>query len=85
MPTLPYRAMIPQNAQHILAAGRCISSDTDANSAIRVQATCMASGQAAGAAAAIAAKQKLPVKEISVEKIRQALKGIGAIVPYKDF
>lgn len=85
VPTLPYRAMIPQNAQHILAAGRCISSDTDANSAIRVQATCMASGQAAGAAAAIAAKQKLPVKEISVEKIRQALKGIGAIVPYKDF
>ena len=85
VPMLPYRAMIPKNAQHILAAGRCISSDTDANSAIRVQATCMASGQAAGAAAAIAAKQKLPVKEISVGKIRQALKGIGAIVPYKDF
>lgn len=85
VPTLPYGAMIPKNAKHILAAGRCISSDTDANSAVRVQAPCMACGQAAGAAAAIAAKQKLPVKEVPAEKIRQALTGIGAIVPHRDF
>ena len=52
--TVPLRALIPEGSRHMTAAGRCISSDQLANSALRVQATCMATGQAAGAAAALA-------------------------------
>lgn len=85
VPTLPYGAMIPKKAEHILAAGRCISSDTDANSAIRVQAPCMALGQAAGVAAAIAAKRNLPVKAVPVQEIRLRLTALGAIVPQGNF
>lgn len=85
VPTLPYRAMLPKRTRFILAAGRCVSSDTDANSALRVQAVCMASGQAAGAAAAIAAKSRRLLLQVPVEEIRQALKKIGAIVPQEDF
>ena len=77
--------MIPKKAEHILAAGRCISSDTDANSAIRVQAPCMALGQAAGVAAAIAAKRNLPVKAVPVQEIRLRLTALGAIVPQGNF
>ncbi len=78
---IPYRALIPQGAAHILCAGRCISSDTYANSAVRVQAVCMATGQAAGCAAAIAAKSRACVAEVPYAALRDALHTIGAIVP----
>ena len=78
---IPYGALIPQNARHLLVAGRCIASDTDANSAIRVQAPCMATGQAAGCAAAICAMESLPVKGLPFSLLRKKLETIGAIVP----
>lgn len=78
---IPYGALIPKNANHLLVAGRCIASDTDANSAIRVQAPCMATGQAAGCAAAICAMESLPVKDLPFSLLRKKLEAIGAIVP----
>ena len=48
VPTIPYRALIPKGSDHLLVAGRCISGDLEASSAYRVQASCMATGQAAG-------------------------------------
>lgn len=78
---IPYGALIPKGAKRILCAGRCISSDTDANSAIRVQAPCMATGQAAGCAAAISAKNNISVKEVPFSLLCRSLEGIGAIVP----
>lgn len=79
--TVPYRALIPKGSQHLLVAGRIVSSDTDANSALRVQAPCMAEGQAAGCAAAIAAKQNIPVSKVDYEQLVRELKRQGAIVP----
>ena len=78
---IPYGALIPRGAKHLLCAGRCISSDTYANSAVRVQASCMATGQAAGCAAAIAAKSGCGVKEVPYGELCQALEVIGAIIP----
>ena len=78
---IPYGALIPKNARHLLVAGRCIASDTDANSAIRVQAPCMATGQAAGCAAAVCARESLPVKDLPFSLLRKKLETIGAIVP----
>jgi hypothetical protein len=78
---IPYGALIPKNARHLLVAGRCIASDTDANSAIRVQAPCMATGQTAGCAAAVCARESLPVKDLPFSLLREKLETIGAIVP----
>ena len=78
---IPYGALIPQNANYLLVAGRCIASDTDANSAIRVQAPCMATGPAAGCAAAVCARESLPVKDLPFSLLREKLEAIGAIVP----
>ncbi|MBO5059411.1 MAG: FAD-dependent oxidoreductase [Clostridia bacterium] len=78
---VPYSALIPKNSKHILCAGRCISSDTYANSALRVEAVCMAAGQAAGCGAALAANHNLPVAEIEYSDLCRALKSINAIVP----
>lgn len=77
--SIPYRALIPRGARHVLAAGRIISSDTDANSALRVQATCMAGGQAAGCAAAIAARQGVGVGEIRYEELMKELRTQRAV------
>lgn len=78
---IPYGALIPMGAKRLLCAGRCIASDTDANSAVRVQAPCMATGQAAGCAAALCAGLGIPAKEIPFSRLRERLEAIGAIVP----
>ncbi|MBR2432431.1 MAG: FAD-dependent oxidoreductase, partial [Clostridia bacterium] len=65
----------------MLVAGRCLSSDRDANSALRVQATCMAMGQVAGVAAASCAKYGLNVYDMPISVIKSGLIKIGAIVP----
>ncbi len=80
---VPYRALIPKNSKHILCAGRCIASDTYANSGLRVEATCMAMGQAAGCAAAIAAQNNVMVDKVGYKNICEKLKMLGAILPTK--
>jgi hypothetical protein len=81
VPTIPYGALIPQGSDHLLVAGRCIAGDQAANSAYRVQATCMATGQAAGAAAALAARQGCSVRAVPLDGLRALLRAHGAIVP----
>ncbi len=82
--TVPYRALIPKGSMHLLAAGRILSSDTDANSALRVQAPCMAMGQAAGCAAALAARLEIGVSEVPYEELVKILLSQNAIVPQSD-
>lgn len=81
VPTVPLRALVPKNSRNILAAGRSVSSDRLANSGLRVQATCMAMGQAAGAAAALAAQQKTTPLQVPLADVRKLLRKHGAIVP----
>jgi hypothetical protein len=81
VPTIPYGALIPKGAEHILAAGRCIAGDADANSAYRIQATCMATGQVAGVAAAISAEKDISVKNVPIDELKSELNKQGAIVP----
>lgn len=81
VPTIPYTALIPRGSDRLLVAGRCAAGDAEANSAYRVQAACMAMGQAAGVAAAIAARTDTSVRQVPIEALRQELAAIGAIVP----
>lgn len=81
VPTVPLRALVPKNSRNIIVAGRCVSSDRLANSGLRVQASCMAMGQAAGAAAALAAQENATPLEIPLEDIRELLRKHRAIVP----
>ena len=80
-PTIPLRALIVKGVENLLVAGRCISTDRPANSAVRVQATCMATGQVAGEAAALAAKLGCEVRKVPLARLREQLCASGAIVP----
>jgi glycine/D-amino acid oxidase-like deaminating enzyme len=81
VPTIPRGALLPAGSRNLLVAGRCLSSDRLANSALRVQAACMAMGQAAGAMAALAADSGVEVEALPMTAIRQLLHEHGAIVP----
>ena len=81
LPTVPLGALIPKGIRNLLVAGRCLSSDRLANSALRVQASCMAMGQAVGAAAALAARAGTTPQRVPMDELRQTLTAQGAIVP----
>ena len=84
VPTVPLRALVPKGSKNFLVAGRCVSSDRLANSALRVQASCMGMGQAAGAAAALASKLGKSPLEVPYSDLRQLLEAHGGIVPTKN-
>lgn len=79
--TVPLRALIPRDSKNFTVAGRCVSSDRLANSALRVQASCMGMGQAAAAAAVLASKFGKTPAEVKLKDIRHLLEEHGAIIP----
>ena len=81
IPTVPREALIPKGSSGLLAAGRIISSDRMANSALRVQAVCMATGQAAGALAALSAAHHCEPKMLPYEILRKELVANQVIFP----
>ena len=81
VPTIPLSALVPKGSRNIIVAGRCVSSDRLANSGLRVQASCMAMGQAAGAAAALAVAGNTTPLKVPLKGIRDLLRKHGAIVP----
>ncbi|MEM6394073.1 MAG: FAD-dependent oxidoreductase [Planctomycetota bacterium] len=80
-PTLPFSAMVPRGSRHLLAPGRSISADYAALSALRVQASCMAMGQATGAAAALGVDLGCPSRDVPYTRLREKLEAHGAILP----
>ena len=49
---IPLRCLVPAGSEALFVAGRCISTDHDAQASVRVMGTCFATGEAAGRAAA---------------------------------
>jgi hypothetical protein len=73
---IPYRCLVPRQVENLLVAGRNISATHGALASVRVMFTCMATGQAAGVAAALASQQgalprHLDVKAVQAELLRQ--------------
>jgi len=80
-PTIRLSSMISKDLANLMMAGRCVSSDRETNSSLRVKASCMAMGQAAGTAAAIAIREKLDPAQVPPEAVKKALAQSGAILP----
>ncbi|RTE55244.1 FAD-dependent oxidoreductase [Arenibacter aquaticus] len=79
--SIPLRALIPKKSKNFLVAGRCVSSDRMANSALRVQASSMGMGQAAAAAAVLANKQGVSPLQVPVEDVKKLIREHGGILP----
>lgn len=70
---IPYRSLIPKNAENLLVAGRCISVDHEAQASIRIMPIVCTLGQAAGTAVSVAKKQGCGVKDIDVAEMQRIL------------
>lgn len=77
---IPYRCLLPAGIEQLLVAGRTISATQDANGTIRLQATVVAQGQAAGTAAALSVKHGISPRKVDVQELRALLSKQGAII-----
>lgn len=77
---IPYRCLVPKKVDQLLISGRCISTTHEANASTRVTPTCMATGEAAGVAAAICAKTGVKPRELDYNKLRNILKDQDSII-----
>lgn len=77
---VPYGAMVPENLDGILVTGRAISVDSYALAVLRVMGCCLALGEAAGTAAALAVRENVRVADLDVKKLQDTLESNGAIV-----
>jgi len=77
---IPYRCMIPKNAENLLVAGRCVSADHDAQASLRIMPTCSNLGEAAGIAAALSLENNSLVREVNVDRLREILREKSAKV-----
>ncbi len=70
---VPYRSLVPRNVANLLVAGRCFSSDPVANDLLSPIQFCIAMGQAAGVAAALAVRNHERPGDIDIRVLRSLL------------
>jgi len=76
--TTPYRAMLPRNVENLLIAGRHYSATPTAQKISREIPPCMAMGEAAGVAAAIALESGVRVRDVDIKLLQKKLRAQGA-------
>lgn len=75
---IPLRCLIARDADNLLMAGRCFSSDQLALSSARVMPTCAMMGQAAGIWAGLAARHRTGLRAIAPADVRRRVEEEGA-------
>ncbi len=70
---IPLGSLISKNIKNLMAAGKNVSADKFAFSAIRVMTPCFAMGQAAGITAALAAKADADVASVDVKEVQKLI------------
>ena len=75
---IPLRCLLPRRVEGLLVAGRCISGTHEAHSSYRVMPIVMATGQAAGVCAALAARRGVTPRKVSVTSVQGELARQGA-------
>jgi hypothetical protein len=74
---IPYRSLVPVRLDNVLAAGRNLSADIPGQSGTRLVMCCMALGEAAGTACALAVKSGKKVRDIDVGELQRTLVANG--------
>jgi hypothetical protein len=77
---LPYRCLLPKRVDGLLVAGRCLSTTREAQESIREMCPCFATGEVAGAAAALAVKHDVEPRKIGVRELQEALVKQGVVI-----
>ena len=75
---IPYRALIPQKIDRLLVAGRCLSSEQQPYESHRAMIPMIATGEAAGTAAALCARGDIGPRKLDIEQLQRTLVAQGA-------
>ena len=78
---IPYRSLVPIRVENLLVAGRCFSSDPFANDLLNLIPFCVAMGEAAGTAAALAVKDGVQPRKVDPGKVQKRLVEQGVWLP----
>lgn len=79
--SIPYRAICATQTENLLVAGRCISTTEAGWDIMRVIPTCAVTGEAAGAACALAAMEHGgSVHDLPIEQLQKHLRQQGVIL-----
>jgi hypothetical protein len=76
---VPYRAMVPEKIDNLLAVGKSSSGGM----AFRTHMLSVIMGQAAGTAAAVAVKEGVSAKNVNIRKVQAELRKAGIPLPEK--
>ena len=71
---IPYRCLLPKDCKNLLVAGRCISSDHEAQASYRIMPFCAELGQAAGAAVSVAKESGKTLRTLDVKQLQEILR-----------
>ena len=77
---IPYRCLVASELDNLLMAGRCISVTHEALGSTRISPVSTALGQAAGVAAAMAAKNHVEAADVPVGSLQAELQRQGALI-----
>ena len=77
---IPYRSLLPKEYDNMLVAGRCLSADHEAHSAVRILPICACMGEAAGVAISLCKKNGATTHTLDTDLLRATLKEKGADV-----
>jgi hypothetical protein len=77
---IPFRALLPVGLSNVIVAGRCLSSTHGAHASARSIGQCMAMGQAAGTAVALALPLNVPISEVPITALQSQLVDDGAVL-----
>lgn len=77
---IPYRCLVPKVTDGLLVAGRPISTTHRAHGSTRVPGTSLATGHAAGVAAALCASESLAPRDVAAARVQRTLRQQGAIL-----
>ena len=77
---IPFRCLIPHEITGVLVVGRCLSATHDAHASVRSMGQCMAMGQAAGIAAAIAQDAGIAPHRVDIPTLQRTITQIGGII-----
>ena len=75
---IPYGVMVPKKLDGLLAAGRCICVDEKLIEDMRLIASCLTTGHAAGTAAALAVQRGCPPRDLEIAALQKSLRDQGA-------
>lgn len=73
---IPFRCLLPREYDNLMMAGRCISGDHIAHASYRVTGDAVATGEAAGLAAAVALHARIAPADINILGLRTCLAAI---------